>query len=124
MLLGRLGAERLQQQNRDWTMLPKASPNAAHYYAATGHAIASQFWDYWHGYGLELGDPAVSEREALALFGYPLSEPAMETNSSGDRVLTQWFERARLELHPGRGASAHVLLGRLGAEAQPGPGSR
>jgi hypothetical protein len=41
-----------------------------------------------------------ANREALALFGYPITEPAMETNSSGDTVLTQWFERARFECHP------------------------
>jgi hypothetical protein len=44
----------------------------------------------------------------------------METNSSGDRVLTQWFEGARFEWHPRNPRAFKVLLGRLGAEMQPG----
>src|SRR3712207_8714721 len=50
-------------------------------------------------------DRGVSEREALALFGLPLTAPRVETNSSGDSVLTQWFERARFEYHPNNPAS-------------------
>jgi uncharacterized protein YkwD len=48
----------------------------------------------------------------------------METNQAGDRVLTQWFERARFEWHPDRPAEYRVLLGLLGREfwgAQPRP---
>lgn len=113
VLLGRLGDDRLRQQGRDWQTFPKADPGAAHYFAQTGHAIAHEpFWSYWSTHGLELGDRGVSERESLALFGLPLSEPQVETNSSGDTVLTQWFERARFEDH---GASG-VLLGLLGGE--------
>ena len=41
-----------------------------------------------------------------------------ETNQNGDRVLTQWFERARLEYHPENPAAHRVLLGRLGAEVR------
>jgi hypothetical protein len=48
----------------------------------------------------------------------PLGEPATEINSSGDRVMTQWFERARFEFHPNNPDPYKVLLGRLGAEAQ------
>lgn len=119
VLLGRLGAQRLQQLGRDWTTFPKADPRAPHYFAVTGHAVAPQFWNYWRSNGLDLGDPGVSEREALALFGYPLSEAAMETNAAGDTVLTQWFERARFEFHPGNPAPYTVLLGLLGDETRP-----
>jgi hypothetical protein len=42
----------------------------------------------------------------------------MERNSSGDNVLTQWFERARFEYHPNKPAQYRVLLGRLGAESR------
>ena len=58
----------------------------------------------------------MSERESLALFGYPISEPQMETNSSGARVLTQWFERARFEYHAGRPIGSQVMFGRIGDE--------
>jgi hypothetical protein len=116
VLLGRLGAEALTRQGRNWAAEPKANPAAPHYFAATGHAIAPQFWDYWRSHGLELGDSSISEREALALFGYPITEPAMEKNSSGDTVLTQWFERARFEYHPNNPKAFKVLLGRLSAD--------
>lgn len=119
VLLGRLGAERLAQTGRDWQTFPKASPSAAHYYAATGHAIALQFWGYWRSHGLELGDAGSSERESLALFGYPLSEPMMERNAAGGTFLTQWFERARFEFHPENAAPYDVLLGLLGNEVKP-----
>lgn len=113
VLLGRLGDDRLQQQGRDWQTFPKADSNATHYFPQTGHAISHEpFWAYWSRYGLELGDRGVSERESLALFGLPISEPVLETNASGDTMLTQWFERARFEDHGAQG----VLLGLLGSE--------
>jgi hypothetical protein len=116
VLLGRLGVEALTLQGRDWRTFPKASSSQAHYYPETGHAIAPEFWDYWRSHGLEFGEPGVSFAESLALFGYPISEPQLETNSSGDTVLTQWFERARFEYHPNNPAEYRVLLGRLAAD--------
>jgi hypothetical protein len=57
----------------------------------------------------------------LALFGLPLSEPTPEVNSSGENVVTQWFERARFEFHPDKPQVYQVLLGLLGNEtARPG----
>jgi hypothetical protein len=116
VLLGRLGAELLTAQGRDWTTFPTADPSMPHYMAATGHAIDPRFWDYWSSHGLEFGDPGVSFRESLALFGYPLSEPMLETNADGHTVLTQYFERAVFEWHPGNSEPYKVLLRRLGAE--------
>ena len=118
VLLGRLGVDRLKQLGRSWQTLPKAAPSAPRYFAETGHAIAhGPFWSYWSSNGLEFdGRPGKSYQESLALFGLPLSEPAMETNTSGDRVLTQWFERARFEDHGAKG----VLLGLLGNEVRGG----
>ena len=87
----------------------------------TGHAIAHEpFWRYWSSHGLEFdGPPGSAEAESLALFGLPLSEPALETNAAGDTVLTQWFERVRLEDHGVKG----VLLGLLGREVRETPQS-
>lgn len=116
ILLGRLGAELLTQQGRDWTTFPKADPASPHYVDITGHAIAPEFWDYWSNHGLDLGDPAVSWRESLALFGYPLSPPMLETNLDGHTVLTQFFERAVFELHPANPEPHRILLRRLGAD--------
>jgi hypothetical protein len=117
VLLGRLGAELLVRQGRDWTTFPQADPDTPHYVPETGHAIAEQFSAYWSTHGLEFGDAGVSYRESLALFGYPLSEPMLETNADGDAVLTQYFERAVFEYHPTNPDLYAVLLRRLGAEA-------
>jgi hypothetical protein len=117
VLLGRLGVDWLAQQGRDWKTFPKADPSAPHYYAQTGHAIAPQFWSYRSSHGLEFdGQAGTSEAESLALIGLPLSEPATETNASGATVLTQWFERARFELHPENQPPYDILLGLLGNE--------
>jgi hypothetical protein len=116
VLLGRLGVELLERRGIRWQDLPRADPARPHYYAETGQAIAPEFWEYWRTHGLELGDPGVSGAESLALFGYPISPAALETNPSGDTVLTQWFERARFEYHPANPAEYRVLLGRLAAE--------
>lgn len=71
---------------------------------------------YWRSYGL-LDPERSAEERSLALFSLPLIEPQIETNASGDRVLTQWFERARFEAH----AAPGVLLGLLGSEGTPLP---
>jgi Tol biopolymer transport system component len=120
VLLGRLGDDRLRQQGRDWqSFFPKADPAAPHYFVETGHSIAPIFWDYWRSHGLEFdGSPGKSAAENLALFGYPISEGAMETNSSGDLVFTQWFERARFEWHTENRPPFDVLLGLLGSEVR------
>jgi hypothetical protein len=116
VLLGRLGVDALEMQGRNWFSFPKADPTAPHYFAETGQAIAPQFWDYWRAHGLEFGDRGVSARESLALFGLPISPAEIETNSSGDNVLTQWYERARFEFHPNNPDPYKVLLGLLGRE--------
>jgi hypothetical protein len=112
ILLGRLGSEVLALMDVNWFQFPKDSPSDPNYVTATGFAVPQEFADYWSGHGLDLGDPGISYRESLALFGYPISPVQTETNSSGDTVPTQWFERARFELHDG----GTVLLGLLGNE--------
>ena len=116
VLLGRLGVQMLELNERDWQSFPKMDPSEEHYFSETGFAIAPEFWEYWSSHGLEFGDSGFSFRESLLLFGFPISEPQMETNPDGDTVLTQWFERARFEYHPDNDPEFQVLLGRLGAE--------
>ncbi|MBA3945543.1 MAG: S8 family serine peptidase [Herpetosiphonaceae bacterium] len=117
VLLGRLGDTVLKQQGRDWFTFPKAQPGGAgcQFFAETQHAVCGTFLQYWQGHGLN--DPKLDAYgRSLQLFGLPLSEPMMETNSSGDHVMTQWFERARFEDHGTQG----VLLGLLGDEFEKG----
>jgi hypothetical protein len=119
VLLGRLGADSLSAQKRDWQTFGKVGPDQPHYFAETGHAIGPQFWGYWSSHGLEFdGRPGASFNESLALFGLPLSEPVLEKNpTDGKEYLTQHFERARFEYHPeNAGTQYEVLLGLLGRE--------
>ena len=115
--LGRLGAERLAQLNR--APGPAVAPaGGCRFFAPTGHNVCGAFRIYWEAHGLDLSDQGISERESLALLGLPLTEAAVEVNSSGDRVLTQWFERVRLEQHGDSAAEARVLQGLLGVETE------
>lgn len=116
VLLGRLGNEVLLMQDRYWRDFERSDPSEENYFAETGFAVPQVFLDYWSSYGLDLGDDGISFRESLALFGYPISQAEMETNSSGHTVLTQWFERARFEHHPDNAEEYQVLLGLLGNE--------
>ena len=100
-----IGAAKVTVSNYPANAAPSLKPAAP---------SAVQFLDYWQSHGLASVMAPASDRGSLALFGYPLTAPQLETNSSGDHVLTQWFERARFELHPN--LTQPVLLGRLGAE--------
>src|SRR5918997_1609508 len=58
VLLGRLGDDRLKQQNRVWQNFPKANANAAClWFNDTGHGICQPFRSYWETNGLQ--DPAL-----------------------------------------------------------------
>jgi hypothetical protein len=94
------------------------APQGGRYFATTGHSLAGSFRRYYETHGLELGDRGVSDRESLALFGYPISEPFTDINPDTGAVLTvQYFERARMEAHPNNPEPFKVLLGRLGASS-------
>ncbi len=119
VLLGRLGGDVLYQQGRPWETLPREQPRAGcKYFPETQHNLCEPFLGYWRSHGLELGDPGISERESLALFGLPLTSTNFETNGDGWRGETQWFERARFELHTENQPPYRILLGRLGAEVR------
>ena len=134
VLLGRLGAARLQQIGRNWQAEPREpGPKAGClWFAETGHNICDQqpgydapgsgFLVQWEG--IFDGPPCNLESvEAchsvdLAFYGLPLTSVRVETNSSGDTVETQWFERARFEWHTDGSGSGRVLLGLLGNEVR------
>ncbi len=129
VLLGRLGAERLLQTGRDWKAEGReAGPlPSCLWFEETGHNVCNQvteandaihgFSDMWQWFGLELDSASyVNPSESLALWGLPLTRARMERNSSGDTVVTQWFERARMEWHPTGANQGRVLLGLLGRE--------
>jgi hypothetical protein len=119
-LLGRLGAEdaaRREDLRGLWAFNPIAAdaehPPGCRYLPEARHRLCGEFRPYWEGHGLELGDPGVSYREAVALFGYPISEEFVDPATG---LITQYFERARFEYHPDLAAGRRVLLGRLAAD--------
>ncbi|HYF65232.1 MAG TPA: hypothetical protein VD886_20560 [Herpetosiphonaceae bacterium] len=88
-------------------LVPAGSAGAAgsRCFAETGHCIEGRFLEYWEQNG------------GLAVFGLPIGAAGQEVNrDTGATYLTQWFERARFELHPENAAPYDVLLGRLGAD--------
>jgi hypothetical protein len=119
VLLGRLGADRLAQQGRDWQVVfAKSQPQAGcRFFPETGHNVCGDILAAWRANGLEIdGKRGKSEAESLALVGLPLSDLVTETSSDGKTYQMQWFERARFELHPENQPPYHVLLGLLGNE--------
>ncbi|HZG66409.1 MAG TPA: hypothetical protein VEZ12_06675 [Herpetosiphonaceae bacterium] len=132
VLLGRLGADRLAQMGRNWQAegresgpkagclwFPQTGHNVCDQQPGAGNALAVGFMSYWRRE--QLNDRRLDPyARSLALHGLPLTEARMETNASGDRVLTQWFERTRMEWHPDNLAPFRVLLGLLGSELRGG----
>lgn len=121
--LGRLGAETL---GRAGTISAYSGPETprpdCRFFPETGRNLCGELLEAWRGAGLSLdGKRAVSEVESLALFGMPLTAAREETLADGRAYTVQWFERARLELHPELPAGSRVLLGLLGAELGPRP---
>lgn len=117
MQLGIMGEERLIQMGYIWQNEPKEQPQpGCRYYPETGYNLCGEFLRYWDTHGREFGHPGVSYEEALSLFGYPITPARMEQGSDGVARITQWFQRARFELHDGIG----VLQGLLAAEVRRG----
>lgn len=72
------------------------------------YCISGRFRQYWEQNG------------GLQVFGLPKTTMRAELNrENGQNYQTQWFERARFELHPENNAPYDVLLGRLGADLRP-----
>jgi peptidoglycan/xylan/chitin deacetylase (PgdA/CDA1 family) len=82
-------------------LLSAPGPDAV-YFPQTGHWLSHGFLSYWNSFG------------GLPVFGYPISDEFTDPQSG---FVTQYFERARFEWHPGAWPSRYdVLLGRLGSE--------
>ncbi|NJK78502.1 MAG: hypothetical protein HC914_00690 [Chloroflexaceae bacterium] len=77
-------------------------PAECRYFNETGHSLCQPFLGYWERNG------------GLLRFGYPITEPFVETISTWEGVV-QYFERRRMELHAEQ-PGLPVLLGLLGNE--------
>jgi hypothetical protein len=104
VMAGRVGVLFLLSQGRLWQSLPRAEQTTAgcRFFPETGHSLCGTFLTYWARNG------------ALARFGFPITEPAVDPTFGYDGV-AQLFERARMEWHPElAGTRYDVLLGLLG----------
>ena len=107
--LGLVGQDLITRLGLSWARgAPPPTPlptSEGRYFAETGQSLTGIFYNYWANNGGE------------RIFGYPLS-PAIEmvNPSDGKTYLTQWFQRARMELHPELPPGQRVVLGALGTE--------
>lgn len=102
ILLGQLGAERLQAEKRKVPRDDSPPGPGEVAFRETGYKVGGVFLAYWRGHG------------GLSQFGYPVSP---EVRDEADGLTVQYFERARFELHPEHaGTEYEVLLTLLGAE--------
>lgn len=121
VLLGRVGIERLARNVLD----PRANsvtqqPPGECRTFETGYTVCGDLLAAWLSHGRDLdSDGLNSELESLALVGLPISEPRIERLSDGQEHLVQWFERARLELHPQNSWPYNVLFGLIARELSP-----
>ena len=72
-------------------------------FTETNFCISGRIREFWEQNG------------GLAVFGLPLGPQQQET-LEGQALQAQWFERARLELHPETARPYDVQLGRLGVD--------
>jgi Tol biopolymer transport system component len=88
-----------------FTLLPTShAQQGPRCFDGIANCIDGRIREYWEQNG------------GLPVFGLPIT-PLQEETIDGQTLQVQWFERNRLELHPGNERPYDVLLGRLGAEA-------
>lgn len=118
VLIGRMGAADAQRRNliANVAFLPTERPAdpGCLWFSETAHSICGSQLRYWRSAGVNLDDPGISQRESLALYGLPLSQPFADPQL-GRTV--QIFERARFEEFPENPEPYSIQFGRLGAEA-------
>jgi uncharacterized protein YkwD len=100
ILLGTLGLE-IARGRVSLARIPRsATPSGGVYIPETGHSLGEPFRSFWQANG------------GVRILGYPISESAVING-----LLTQYFERARLEYHPQKSRAGYgIELGHLGRE--------
>ncbi len=88
-----------------WPVGPvQAQASGVRCFDETGFCVAGRLAEFWAAQG------------GLPVFGLPIS-PLREIQREGRGLQVQWFERARLELHPDQAPPFDVLIGRIGVES-------
>lgn len=103
---GRTQALRIVQRLPTDPQEPPAVPTAERvYFPQTQHYISAGFKAFWQAHGGE------------RIFGYPLTEEFSITDpQTGEKVIVQYFERARFEYRESAPEDQRISLGRLGVE--------
>lgn len=111
--LGRLGVELLASQGLTIDDYAVEEPiDGCQYWFETGHNVCEPLLTAWRSAGVQLDDsPELSDSDRLALWGLPITPQVVVPTENGV-LLTQWFERARIEQQP----NGTLTFGRLGAE--------
>jgi hypothetical protein len=99
---GRIGVEYIGNRT-----FPKQAPFIStptnRYFAETGYGVRGAFLQFWEQHG------------GLAIFGYPISNEVQEMLDDGKVHTVQYFERARMEMHPELANTPYaVQLGLIG----------
>jgi hypothetical protein len=83
------------------TVAQTATPEAPLYFAQTGHTVQAPFLTFFNTTG------------GVARHGYPITESFADPQSG---LLVQYFQKSRMEWHPGNPDPYKVLLGLLGEQ--------
>jgi uncharacterized lipoprotein YbaY len=82
---------------------PTQAQTSQRCFVETGQCINGRIRQYWEQSG------------GLPVFGFPITSQR-EERIDGQLLQVQWFERARLELHPDNPRPYDVLIGRVGSD--------
>jgi WD40 repeat protein len=86
---------------------PPGGGGGSYTFKETGFAVSGRIWQVWQN--------ARSFEDSLYINGFPITSLRAEINATdGKTYQTQWFERARFELHPENQPPYDVLFGLLG----------
>jgi hypothetical protein len=80
-----------------------AQQTAGFYFSQTRHNVVGEFWKYYQ-----------SVPDAVRVFGWPITEQF--TSADGSKLMVQYFEKARFELHPEQPMGQRVVLTMVGTE--------
>jgi len=103
---GRVQALAIRQRLPSDPQEPPSVPSPDRlYFTQTKHYLSGGFKLFWQTHGGE------------RIFGYPLTEEFSITDpATGEQIVVQYFERARLEYRPNAPEGQRISIGRLGAE--------
>ncbi len=102
--LGDIGVDYVELKEYEFEPVPPVSDTATRrYFPETGHYIQGAFKAFW------------DRNNGADFFGSPISQEVAAVSPQGETRVSQYFERARIEMLP----SGAMILGLLGRELAP-----